>query len=152
MLLSNTLSCKYKKSLEKFTEIRMPEITPHKTGQLSPTTQTIDKNPNLALNLKKKTLRRSECAARLYKTNRGGARHFPPHSAEVEAIEHNTTEIMHKVFLGPDQIEEIVDVESSSKARDICVKIGKKLGMKSIEGFSLFVRILDKGNYSLLLE
>ena len=57
---------------------------------------------------------------------------------------------MHKVFLGPDQIEEIVDVESSSKARDICVKIGKKLGMKSIEGFSLFVRILDKGNYSLL--
>ena len=76
----------------------------------------------------------------------GGARHFPPHSAEVEAIEHGTTEIMHKVFLGPDQIEEIVDVESSSKARDICIKIGKKLGMKSIEGFALFVRILDKGN------
>ena len=87
-----------------------------------------------------------ECQQRLYKTNRGGARHFPPHSAEVEAIEHGTTEIMHKVFLGPDQIEEIVDVESSSKARDICIKIGKKLGMKSIEGFALFVRILDKGN------
>ena len=66
------------------------------------------------------------------------------HSAEVEAIEHNTTEIMHTVFVGPNQIKEIVDVESSSKARDICVKIGKKLEMKSIEGFSLFVRILDK--------
>ena len=39
-----------------------------------------------------------ESAARLYKTNRQGARHFPPHAAEVEAIEHNTTEIMHKAL------------------------------------------------------
>ena len=86
-----------------------------------------------------------ECAQRVYKTNRSGARKFCPHAAEIEAIEHNTTTILHKVFLGPDQLEDIIEVESSSKAKDICLQIGKKLGLKSVDGFSLFVRIMDKG-------
>ena len=37
------------------------------------------------------------------------------------------------------------EVESSTRAKDFCDQIGKKLQTISAEGFSLFVKIADKG-------
>ena len=37
------------------------------------------------------------------------------------------------------------EVESSTRAKDFCHNIATKLMLKSSEGFSLFVKIADKG-------
>ena len=38
------------------------------------------------------------------------------------------------------------EVESSTRAKDFCQNIAARLQLKSAEGFSLFVKIADKGN------
>lgn len=40
------------------------------------------------------------------------------------------------------------EVESSTRAKDFCHNIANKLMLKSSEGFSLFVKIADKGKLS----
>jgi myosin-7 len=52
---------------------------------------------------------------------------------EVEAIQHKTTQIFHKVYFPDD-----------TRAKDFCQSIADRLRLKSAEGFSLFVKISDK--------
>ena len=41
------------------------------------------------------------------------------------------------------------EVDSSTRAKEFCAIIAQKLGLKSAEGFSLFVKITDKGEGSV---
>ncbi|KAK2149592.1 hypothetical protein LSH36_445g01001 [Paralvinella palmiformis] len=62
---------------------------------------------------------------------------------EVEAIQHKSTQIFHKVYF-PDDTDQAFEVDSSTRAKDLCQNIANRLSLKSAEGFSLFVKIADK--------
>jgi len=84
-----------------------------------------------------------ESLNRLQKTMKFGERMHPPYIIEVEAIKYRTMQIYHKVYF-PDDTDEAFEIESSTKAKHLIESISKRLELKSSEGFSLFVKILDK--------
>ncbi len=61
----------------------------------------------------------------------------------MEAIQHKTTQIFHKVYF-PDDMDEAFEVDSSTRAKEFCANIAERLTLRSAEGFSLFVKIADK--------
>lgn len=84
-----------------------------------------------------------ECLKRVFKTQKKGPRMYAPYVVEVEAIQHRSLQIYHKVYF-PDDTDEAFEVDSSTKARDLCEQITGRLNLKNSDGFSLFVKIADK--------
>ncbi|XP_055004260.1 unconventional myosin-VIIa-like [Boleophthalmus pectinirostris] len=112
------------------------------TGLFPPST-TLLPHVQRFLQAKKHCPLAPDCMQRLQKALRNGCRKYPPHLVEVEAIQHKTTQIFHKVYF-PDDSDEVFEVESSTKAKDFCHNISTRLLLQSSEGFSLFVKITDK--------
>ncbi|CAG9767592.1 unnamed protein product [Ceutorhynchus assimilis] len=83
------------------------------------------------------------CLQRLHKTQKVGPRKYPPYSIEVEAIQTRSMEIYHKIYF-PDDTDEAFEVDSMTRASDLCNNIAMRLDISSTDGFSLFVAISDK--------
>lgn len=83
------------------------------------------------------------CLTRLQKSQKVGARKYPPYSVEVEAIQHRSMTIYHRIYF-PDDTDEAFEVESVSTAKDLCQTVSSRLELESTDGFSLFVMISDK--------
>ncbi|KAF5288574.1 hypothetical protein FQA39_LY15353 [Lamprigera yunnana] len=83
------------------------------------------------------------CLKRIQKTQKLGPRKHPPYIVEVEAVQHRSMHIFHKIYF-PDDTDEAVEIDSMTKASDICSLLASRLGLVSNEGFSLFVKIDDK--------
>lgn len=84
-----------------------------------------------------------ECLKRIFRTQKSGTRLYAPYIVEVEAIQHRSMQIYHKVYF-PDDTDEAFEVDSSIKAKDLCEQIASRLQLKNNDGFSLFVKIADK--------
>ncbi|XP_072471842.1 LOW QUALITY PROTEIN: unconventional myosin-VIIb [Notamacropus eugenii] len=84
-----------------------------------------------------------DCSRRIQRVMRTGPRKWPPHQAEVEAIQQNIIKICHKVYF-PNDTEEIFEVGANTKVQELCQNISTHLQLNSWEGCSLFVKISDK--------
>ncbi|KAG7456955.1 hypothetical protein MATL_G00241370 [Megalops atlanticus] len=85
----------------------------------------------------------SDCLQRLQGMLRMDPRKLPPHQVEIDAIQQNSTQIFHKVHF-PNDTEEIFEVTTTTRIRDLCHNIANKLMLSSADGFSLFVKTPDK--------
>ncbi|KAI4892023.1 hypothetical protein NFI96_034232 [Prochilodus magdalenae] len=85
----------------------------------------------------------SDCLQRLLGTLRTEPRKLPPHQVEVDAIQLNSTQIYHKIHF-PNDTEEVFEVATNTKVRDLVRTIATKLGLSSEDGFSIFVKSPDK--------
>lgn len=83
------------------------------------------------------------CLQRLQRSSKTGARKYPPYSVEVDAIQHRSLQVYHKIYF-PDDNDEAFEVDSLTKASDLCKSIAERLGLSSCDGFSLMVMITDK--------
>ncbi|KAL1490407.1 hypothetical protein ABEB36_013111 [Hypothenemus hampei] len=83
------------------------------------------------------------CLLRLQRTQKVGPRKFPPYLVEIEAIQTRSMNIYHKIYF-PDDTDEAFEVDSMTRARDLCQTIADRLGLINTDGFSLFVAISDR--------
>lgn len=84
-----------------------------------------------------------DCSRRIQRVLRMGPRKQPPHHVEVEAVEQNIFRICHKIYL-PNNTDEMLEVGTNARVRDVCESVATRLQLASWEGCSLFIKISDK--------
>uniref|UniRef100_A0AAQ5XKT1 Uncharacterized protein n=1 Tax=Amphiprion ocellaris TaxID=80972 RepID=A0AAQ5XKT1_AMPOC len=109
---------------------------------LFPPSQALLKHAQRFLESRRRTPIASDCLQRLQSSLRY-PRKFPPHQVEVDAIQQNSTQIFHKIHF-PNDTDEIFEVSTSTRIRDLIQNISKKLHLASADGFSIFVKTHDK--------
>uniref|UniRef100_A0A3Q1FDI1 Unconventional myosin-VIIb-like n=1 Tax=Acanthochromis polyacanthus TaxID=80966 RepID=A0A3Q1FDI1_9TELE len=110
---------------------------------LFPPSQALLKHAQRFLESRRRMPMASDCLQRLQSSLRMEPRKFPPHQVEVDAIQQNSTQIFHKIHF-PNDTDEIFEVSTSTRIRDLIQSISKKLGLASADGFSIFVKTHDK--------
>uniref|UniRef100_A0A3Q2CYC3 Myosin VIIB n=1 Tax=Cyprinodon variegatus TaxID=28743 RepID=A0A3Q2CYC3_CYPVA len=102
---------------------------------LFPPSQPLLKHTQKFLESRRREPLASDCLQRLQSSLRSDPRKLPPHQVEVEAIQQNSTQILHKVYF-PNDTDEV--------RRDLIQTISKRLQLASADGFSLFMKTQDK--------
>lgn len=80
------------------------------------------------------------CLQRLQRTVKVGPRRHAPYTFEVESVQNKSLQIYHKIYF-PDDTDEAFEVDSMTRASDLCREIGRRLELKNVEGYSLVVHI-----------
>ncbi|CAM4610476.1 unnamed protein product [Lepidochelys olivacea] len=110
---------------------------------LFPPSKSLLKHAQKFIETRQKETLALDCSRRIQRVMRNGARKWAPHNVEVEAIQQNITKISHKVCF-PNNTEQVFEVGTNTRIRNLCQTIASKLQLSSWEGFSLFVKIADK--------
>lgn len=125
----------------RLSEERGWEILWLATGVMGCSTN-LQKEVQLFLTSSKSTLA-TDCLARLIRTIKNGDRKYPPYILEVEAIRFKSLQIFHRIYF-PNDADEAFEVNSFTRACDLCEEIAERMQLRSCDGFSLFVKITDK--------
>ncbi|XP_066519124.1 unconventional myosin-VIIb [Hoplias malabaricus] len=110
---------------------------------LFPPSNSLLKHVHRFLDTRKREKLASDCLHRLQGALRTEPRKLPPHQVEVDAIQQNSTQIFHKIHF-PNDTEEIFEVSTNTKVKDLVRSIATKLELISEDGFSIFVKTPDK--------
>nr|XP_020465549.1 unconventional myosin-VIIa-like [Monopterus albus] len=110
---------------------------------LFPPSQSLLRHSQRFLESRRKEHLASDCLQRLQSSLRMEPRKLPPHQVEVDAIQQNSTQIFHKIHF-PNDTEEIFEVATSTRIRDLILNVTNKLHLTSADGFSIFVKTGDK--------
>uniref|UniRef100_A0A674IS82 Myosin VIIB n=1 Tax=Terrapene triunguis TaxID=2587831 RepID=A0A674IS82_9SAUR len=110
---------------------------------LFPPSKSLLKHAQKFIETRQKETLALDCSRRIQRIMRSGSRKWAPHNVEVEAIQQNITKISHKVCF-PNNTEQVFEVGTTTRIRNLCQTIASKLQLSSWEGFSLFVKIADK--------
>uniref|UniRef100_A0A8D3CSB6 Myosin VIIBa n=1 Tax=Scophthalmus maximus TaxID=52904 RepID=A0A8D3CSB6_SCOMX len=110
---------------------------------LFPPSQSLLKHTQRFLESRRREPLASDCLQRMRSSLRMEPRKLPPHQVEVDAIQQNSIQIFHKVHF-PNDTEEIFEVATNTRIRDLIQNITTKLNLASADGFSIFVKTDDK--------
>ncbi|KAM7410515.1 hypothetical protein PAMA_001788 [Pampus argenteus] len=110
---------------------------------LFPPSQSLLKHTKRFLESRRRETLSSDCLQRLQSSLRMEPRKLPPHQVEIDAIQQNSTQIFHKIHF-PNDTEEVFEVATSTRIRDLIQNISNKLELTSADGFSIFVKMNDK--------
>ncbi|XP_072294521.1 unconventional myosin-VIIa [Eucyclogobius newberryi] len=110
---------------------------------LFPPSQSLLRHAQKFLETRRREILASDCLQRMQNSLRMEPRKLPPHQVEVGAIQQNSLQIFHKIQF-PNDTDEIFEVNTNTKIKDLIQSITKKLNLASADGFSLFVKTHDK--------
>uniref|UniRef100_A0AAY4EUX2 Uncharacterized protein n=1 Tax=Denticeps clupeoides TaxID=299321 RepID=A0AAY4EUX2_9TELE len=110
---------------------------------LFPPSNSLLKHAQRFLESRRRETLAPDCLQRLQASLRTEPRKLPPHQVEVDAIQQNSTQIFHKIHF-PNDTEEIFEVGTSTRIKDLSHTIADKLMLVSADGFSLFMKTPDK--------
>ncbi|GLD65431.1 unconventional myosin-VIIa-like protein, partial [Lates japonicus] len=110
---------------------------------LFPPSQSLLRHTRRFLESRRRESLASDCLQRLQSSLRLEPRKLPPHQVEIDAIQQNSIQIFHKIHF-PNDTEEIFEVATSTRIKDLIQNIANKLNLASADGFSVFVKTHDK--------
>lgn len=110
---------------------------------LFPPSRALLKHAQKFLETREREILASDCLQRIQNSLRMEPRKLPPHQVEVDAIQRNSLQIFHKICF-PNDTDEIFEVNTNTKIKDLIQSITKKLQLASADGFSLFIKTHDK--------
>ncbi|XP_041913733.1 unconventional myosin-VIIb isoform X1 [Alosa sapidissima] len=110
---------------------------------LFPPSNILFKHAQRFLETRRRDPMATECLKRLQASLRAEPRKFPPHKVELDAVQQNSFQILHKVNF-PNDTAEIFEVGPHTRIKDLTHTIATKLELLSAEGFTMFMKTPDK--------